>query len=74
MDAVMESAILKAVSRKFPVCNVLDSRSFTGGDISVKCGEAPRNIKIKLGKVMYDVTICTGSFNVYVLDMKEEAV
>jgi len=71
MEKIMEEGVLKAVQRRFPVCNVIDARTYSGSDVSKKCSDAPTVAKIKLGKVMYDVTICTGSFNVYVLKIED---
>jgi hypothetical protein len=71
MDKVMEEAVLKAVQRKFPVCNVIDARTYDALDVSSKCKGAPSLINIKLGKKFFDVTFCTGSFNVYILNIED---
>ena len=72
MEEAEERAVLKAVQRKFPVCNVIDARTYNGLDISVKCNDAPNAIDIKLGKKTFIYTICTGSFNVYVLKIEDK--
>lgn len=61
---------MKLVQQKFPVCTIVDGRGFKDVDIAEKCHQKPRDLE--LGKDgMYKVTICTGQFNVYILDIKE---
>lgn len=71
MDEVMENAVLKAVQKKFPVCNVLDARTYNGKEVSEKCSDAPKTVEVSLGKKKFEIELCTGSFNVYVLNIKE---
>jgi hypothetical protein len=71
MDESIERSVLKSVQRKFPVCNVIDARTYDGGDIAEKCNGAPYQTEIKLGKLRFSVMLCTGSFNVYVLKIED---
>ena len=69
---MIERGVLKVVQKKFPVCNVIDARTYNGLDVSVKCNDAPSVMDVKLGKKLYSVTLCTGSFNVYVLKIEDK--
>lgn len=71
MDELEDIVILKKVKSKFPVCNVIDARTYNGREISGKCNDAPKTIEVNINKRKFEVNLCTGSFNVYVLNIKE---
>ena len=71
MNEIEEKDIFKKIGNKFPVCNVIDYRAMDGEEIASKCGKSQYITEIKRAKKMYDVTICTGSFNVYVIKIEE---
>ena len=60
--------MLKLVAKKYPTCNLIDCQD---DDISNKCQQSPKVIVVgKTAKCNgWGVTVCTGSFNVYVLDV-----
>jgi len=62
--------VMKLVGRKYPVCTVIDASAFQEVDITEKCQQKPKVISVGKGD-KYKVTVCTGSFNVYVLQIEE---
>jgi hypothetical protein len=71
MTDIEEKDVFKAVQRKFPVCNVIDYRLMDAEEITKKCDKSSSIAQIRLAKKRYDITVCTGSFNVYVLKIEE---
>jgi len=72
MEEVQNNDVLKAVQRRFPVCNIIDARTYDGAEASKRCNDAPSKFDVSLGKKKFTVTICTGSFNVYVLKIEDK--
>jgi len=68
---MVDENVFRAIQRKYPVCSVIDGR---GGDINYlqKCSQSPVITEVRVSKQKYDVTLCTGSFNVYVLKIEEK--
>ena len=71
MTGIEEKDLFKLVQNKFPVCNVIDYRAMDAEEIASKCDKSSRLIEIRMSKRIFDVSVCTGSFNVYVLKMEE---
>lgn len=63
--------VLKAVGKKFPVCNVIDAREYPKQKLLDKCEQKPRHMDIRVNKKDYEVFVCTGNYNVYVLNIEE---
>lgn len=64
--------VMKAVGKKFPTCTVIDSTQEDEGFISEKCKAPERLIEVGKKGEKHEVTVCTGSFNVYILSFKEK--
>ena len=65
--------VLKAVQNKFPTCNVIIDTLSSPEDLQAKCNTKPRVIEVgRVNKegVKTKVTVCTGSFNVYILKIE----
>jgi hypothetical protein len=65
--------IFKYIQRKFPVCNVIDARTYSEDDVLSKCKQKSKTMDIKRKDTYFTVTLCTGSFNVYVLNIEEKS-
>jgi hypothetical protein len=64
---------MKLVQRSYPTCTIIDSTLEDNDFITDKCHEKPMDKDFgQDGK--YSVRLCTGSFNVYILDIKEKPV
>jgi hypothetical protein len=61
--------VMKLVLKKFPTCTIIDASEEDGGLQTIKCNTSPQDIIVGQTKKRagWDVTICMGSFNVYVL-------
>ena len=62
--------IMKGVQRKYPVCSVIDARDNASETLS-KCETNEREIHLGRGKT-HTVTVCAGSYNVYILKIVGE--
>ncbi|MCK5016216.1 MAG: hypothetical protein KAS32_04010 [Candidatus Peribacteraceae bacterium] len=63
--------VLKMIQMKYPTCSIIDytNGQSDGSDIFGKCNQNP--IVRDVGpNDMYKVTLCLGSFNVYVTDIE----
>lgn len=64
--------IFRAVQRKYPVCTVIDARTYDGAETAKKCSQSPVISEVRVIGKKYNITLCTGSFNVYVLKIEEQ--
>lgn len=65
------SNVLKAVQRKFPVCTLIDARSYNSDEVNMRNTRGPNITEVSAGGKKYNVSIRLGSFNVYVIKIEE---
>lgn len=61
--------VMKLVQKKYPVCTIIDARNYDENQILEKCHQKPKEVNVGATKKFagYDVTLCTGNYNVYIL-------
>lgn len=68
--------VLKLVSKKYPTCALIDCQDDDNDVVLTKCEQNPKIITVGQTKKRpgWDVLLCTGSFNVYVLDITQRSM
>lgn len=62
--------VFRLIQKKYPVCTIVDARVFDDGLIQSKCKDKPINREFKVKDKIISVSLCTGSFNVYVISIE----